>query len=573
MGYKNDLTGQQFGNWKVLEYAGDRHWICECQCENKTIKSIHAYSLTSGRSTSCGCKSSINSDKYKEGDIIGNWKILSTKASKPTHWLCECQCENKTVKEINKYTIINGKSTSCGCGRIEMYLDDLTNKTFGTWKALEYVGDKQWNCECTTCKTKKIIPGQKLREGRYPNCRHPLLTMVNDISDRKFGKLTPIKYLGKKSWLCHCDCGNNKVILSANLLNNSTISCGCESGPIFNREEVINEINKLALENNTSTVGIYSLAEKLGVSLNTVKRYIETYELEDYISKRYGSSLEYKIAKILDNNNIQYKMHNRDILGELELDFYIPSKRLAIEVNGDYWHSSFYKESLYHQKKTLECAKKNIRLIHIFENEMINHADAIMSIINDSLEINTKQLSANNCNIAEISNEDKKEFENKYHLNGYCSADVNIALYIENELVQVIGFSIPKFDSKYTYEIIRNTHKNNVDIVDGTKRIFEYFISKYKASSVGVKVDASKYTGMQYIKIGFKPCSDYISQPDYKWIKRDKVLTRYQTQKQNLIQHGLGNDSDTEDDIMYNLGFYKVYDSGNLKLEWFNNKI
>jgi hypothetical protein len=51
------------------------------------------------------------------------------------------------------------------------------------------------------------------------------------------------------------------------------------------------------------------------------------------------------------------------------------------------------------------------------------------------------------------------------------------------------------------------------------------------------------------------------------------VLTRYQTQKQNLIQHGLGNDSDTEDDIMYNLGFYKVYDSGNLKLEWFNNKI
>ena len=39
----------------------------------------------------------------------------------------------------------------------------------------------------------------------------------------------------------------------------------------------------------------------------------------------------------------------------------------------------------------------------------------------------------------------------------------------------------------------------------------------------------------------------------------------YQTQKRKLLDLGLGNIGRTEDEIMYKLGYYKVYNSGNLK--------
>jgi len=48
----------------------------------------------------------------------------------------------------------------------------------------------------------------------------------------------------------------------------------------------------------------------------------------------------------------------------------LPEKKLAIEFNGTYWHSTECgKDRWYHLNKTLRCKEKGIRLIHIFENE------------------------------------------------------------------------------------------------------------------------------------------------------------------------------------------------------------
>ena len=53
-----------------------------------------------------------------------------------------------------------------------------------------------------------------------------------DLTGQRFGKLTAIKpdHSDNKRgwwWLCHCDCGNTKIIPSGNLRSGSTISCGC----------------------------------------------------------------------------------------------------------------------------------------------------------------------------------------------------------------------------------------------------------------------------------------------------------------------------------------------------------
>ena len=55
--------------------------------------------------------------------------------------------------------------------------------------------------------------------------------------------------------------------------------------------------------------------------------------------------------------------------------------------------------------------------------------------------------------------------------------------------------------------------------------------------------------------------------PDLK-VAIEFIRTRYQTMKKNLVEQELGSEDMTEDEIMIALGFMKVYDRGNLRLEY-----
>lgn len=54
MGVLKDLTNHQFGNWTVLEYAGNSYWKCKCKCGN--IKNVKGATLKNGTSKGCGCR-------------------------------------------------------------------------------------------------------------------------------------------------------------------------------------------------------------------------------------------------------------------------------------------------------------------------------------------------------------------------------------------------------------------------------------------------------------------------------------------------------------------------------------
>lgn len=52
MGKRLDLKDKIFGELKVLEYVGNRMWMCECSCGR--TKQICGSSLTSGATKTCG---------------------------------------------------------------------------------------------------------------------------------------------------------------------------------------------------------------------------------------------------------------------------------------------------------------------------------------------------------------------------------------------------------------------------------------------------------------------------------------------------------------------------------------
>lgn len=54
---------------------------------------------------------------------------------------------------------------------------------------------------------------------------------MEDLTGKKYGKLTVIKFIERKDtsyyWLCKCECGNEKIVTASNLKKGSYKRCGC----------------------------------------------------------------------------------------------------------------------------------------------------------------------------------------------------------------------------------------------------------------------------------------------------------------------------------------------------------
>lgn len=78
-----DLTGQRFGHWTVVGYAGLRacgktsrrysSWVCLCDCGTERV--LLSQSLISGLTQSCGC-SRRDGSSYPSGKRVGARELL-----------------------------------------------------------------------------------------------------------------------------------------------------------------------------------------------------------------------------------------------------------------------------------------------------------------------------------------------------------------------------------------------------------------------------------------------------------------------------------------------------------------
>ncbi len=92
-----------------------------------------------------------------------------------------------------------------------------------------------------------------------------------------------------------------------------------------------------------------------------------------YPIKDGGSEMENELAVFILSLGVTVKQNDRTVLNGNEIDIYLPELKIGIEFNGLYWHaeSTGNKPKNYHLNKTVGCAKKGVRLIHIFENEWL----------------------------------------------------------------------------------------------------------------------------------------------------------------------------------------------------------
>ncbi|MBW4512188.1 MAG: hypothetical protein KME64_37700 [Scytonematopsis contorta HA4267-MV1] len=104
--------GDKFGSWTVLEVNGLK---CLCECSCGTQKLVNSYSLIKNKSKSCGCLKKTPS--ILPQTRFGRLTVLHSpeKKGKYGQILVPTKCDCGNEKLIYKSSLINGKTTSCGC--------------------------------------------------------------------------------------------------------------------------------------------------------------------------------------------------------------------------------------------------------------------------------------------------------------------------------------------------------------------------------------------------------------------------------------------------------------------------
>lgn len=451
---------------------------------------------------------------------FGVWKLISIDGD----WAkCKDDKDNIATIPIKLISIQNKKFA------------DLKGSKFGDWNVLEYIGDRKWKCQCS-CGIQRNIIGYDLKNGRTTSCGHNT-TGLKDLKGITSGDFKVIEYVGDQRWLCECHSGTRRIFKAFKISHNLIGRCQCKSCKITR----------------------------------------EYFEKDKNISMMVKDDIHDYLLEIKQGINIITNANN--IIKNASISFYLPEYKLAIDYSNtkESCTPPLYKKE--HQNKTIKSIVNGIRLIQIFEYEWLDERkreilkNLLRSII---LPENNRVIYARKTKVVDdVSNDEVRRFTDNNHLQGHTQAKIKLGLYQNSELLGIMTFDKPRFNGDYEYELIRLAWKNGVAVKGGAEKLFKYFINNYKPYSIVSYCDITKFTGNVYFRLGFKTSLECLTEPNYVWYSPATMTyyPRYKVMKHKLLAAGLGTPDQTEGDIMTGLGYYKIYDSGNMKFYWSRIKI
>lgn len=245
-----------------------------------------------------------------------------------------------------------------------------------------------------------------------------------------------------------------------------------------------------------------------------------------------------------------------------ELDIFIPSLNMGIEFNGEYWHGELFKDKYYHRDKYLFFKDRNINLIQVSEYDWDNKRDIVLSIIKNRLGIIERKIFARKCLFRELNSKEYRLFLENNHINGSVNSEIRFGLEYNGEIVSVMGFGKNRFSKDDNLELHRFCNKLDTSVVGGFTKLLSKLSDKREIISF---CDLNYFSGCGYEKAGFELIE--VTEPNYDYFDRRIKVSRYQAQKHRLGKLLENYDPNkTEHKNMIDNGFFRVYNSGNLKL-------
>lgn len=260
--------------------------------------------------------------------------------------------------------------------------------------------------------------------------------------------------------------------------------------------------------------------------------------------------------------------NNKKIIYPYELDILIPNKKLAIEHNGLLWHSNSLKhnrvDKYYHITKTNMCKQKNIRLLHIYEDEWLYKQTIVMKRIEHILGVNnSKRIHGRKCKIVVIDSKSRDDFLESFHIQGKDNAPIRLGAIYNNELVAAMTFSrgnIAKGSKPKPeiWELNRFCINYNYIIPGIAGKLLKFFQLNYDWKKIYSYADLRWSEGTLYNTLGFN--LESCTKPNYWYIKGYNRIHRYNLKKTENDDPNI-----SEKLLRLNEGYRILYDCGSLK--------
>lgn len=479
---------------------------------------------------------------------------------------------------------------------------DLTGHTYHELTVLRATEDgKKWICLCS-CGAETVTTTNQLRTGNTKSCghlkqglwsrnKHPQTGkkgLRKDWTGQKLHRLTFVaptdeKRDGRVVWHAKCDCGGQIDVIPKYVVSGNTKSCGCmvkERGKKLakilkgrsniaarNAEDKIGKtFGKLTVtaveyrdlyeqHHGTVAFGICScecggeltarmsdLTTGRTVSCGCGKNVSETeQELADWLSEYIGIEQQYEI------NGWRY-------------DIAVPEKKLLIEYNGVWWHSSKFIHGKTHLVKRRNAEDEGYRVITVWSDDYERKRDRIQSLILSIIdEIKPRKLGARQVSLQEIERDEAIDFHRKYHVQvGNPSGRKHIGVFHNGDLIAVSTFRYSK-----KIELTRYTVLPGLAVHGLLSKIIHHI---QPDRDLVTYCDRDYFDGKLYKSAGFKRTG---TTQQLTYTKSGGVRVRRENyMKSKLGKMGIAVEGKTEKEALHAAGIYQCWNSGIDRYEW-----
>lgn len=288
------------------------------------------------------------------------------------------------------------------------------------------------------------------------------------------------------------------------------------------------------------------------------------------------SNFEGEIRKFVESFGIKTDKYEDDAY---TISLYIPELKLGIECNDIETHSHNHPDGKpyrnWHKNKSLYFAERGISLVRIWEDQYMYKKDLTLDFIQNKIGKASRIVYARECEVRKVSFNDIKDFLERNHFQGKKSATLYYGLYHNGELVQVMTFVYQK--KKEYWEIDRFAVDRSTSVVGGASKLFKQFLNDenpdvvFTYSSIDVNNLPEKSV---YNKMGFELEDPSTTDPSYFYFDKDfNRIPRIHFQKFKLLNMFGDKYKDmTEFEITDNLGYFRVFDSGNYRWKYVSNQ-
>lgn len=226
------------------------------------------------------------------------------------------------------------------------------------------------------------------------------------------------------------------------------------------------------------------------------------------------SKAESDIAELFPSD-LEVIRNTRNIIAPYELDIYIPSKNIAIEFNGLYWHTEDRgKDKNYHYNKWKACHDQGIQLITVWEDDWLYRREIVARMLKHKLGLSTDEVVyARRCVAVVLPKDVAWDFLNDNHIQGHAYSSVYLGLTVGSQLVAVMSLTL---NNKSTQSWTLDRYATSCKVTGGHSKLLKFFTTTHAWSQIVTFADLSVSDGTLYEKTGWR--LDKALKPDYKYV-------------------------------------------------------